>query len=169
MHICYKYIIMRLVTFFLFTCVSCLTACSQNKSKTVTKNLSSEKDLIVGGNCEGCEGVYESPVAFTELNAIDTLPDFTEQGPKIEISGTVYHLDGKTPASDIIIYLYHTDQQGLYSKGTNETIWSKRHGYIRGWLKTDANGFYKFYTLIPAYLSQYYHCKAHTPYYQRTG
>lgn len=135
-----KYILSSVLV--LFT----LCGCSQNK---VQKN-QSQKDIHVGGRCEGCEAIYESPVPFAQLKSIDTLPDFYENGPKIEISGIIYHRDGITPAKDIILYLYHTDQAGLYSKKGNTEGWGIRHGYIRGWLKTDANGFYKFFTLIPA-------------------
>lgn len=141
---------MRTIIFLLLICQNCLIACTQNKSQSATNNQPSSKDQKVGGNCEGCEGIYESPVPFSDLNAIDTLPDFNEAGPKLEISGTIFKPDGITPASGIIMYLYHTDQNGLYSKGNDKSIWSKRHGYIRGWIKTDANGYYKFYTLIPA-------------------
>jgi len=37
------------------------------------------------------------------------------EGQKIKIQGTVYHHDGKTPASDVILYVYHTDQSGQYT------------------------------------------------------
>jgi len=140
--------------FFLSSAIS-LNSCSQNNSQPKVKNSPSPNEIKVGGGCEGCEAVYECPVQFAQLNEVDTLPDFNEPGPKIEISGTIYHRDGKTPAKDVVLYVYHTDQKGLYSKNGNDLSyrqdgWAKRHGYIRGWLKTDANGFYKFYTLVPA-------------------
>lgn len=125
-------------------------SCSQNSSQPTVSNKPSANEIKVGGRCEGCEAVYECPVSFGALNEVDTLPDFNEPGPKIEISGTIYHRDGKTPAKDVVLYIYHTDQKGLYSKKGNEKGWATQHGYIRGWVKTDANGFYKFYTLIPA-------------------
>lgn len=104
---------------------------------------------IVGGGCEGCEAVFESPIAFEQLNCIDTLPDFNEEGPKIEISGVIYKSDGTTPAPGVVLYVYHTDQNGYYSTKGGETGWGKRHGYIRGWMKTNDKGEYKFYTLKP--------------------
>ncbi|NOT51040.1 MAG: intradiol ring-cleavage dioxygenase [Chitinophagaceae bacterium] len=107
-------------------------------------------DIKVGGNCEGCEAIYESPIAFDQLKEVDTLPDFTEDGPKLEVNGIIYKADGKTPAPGVVLYIYHTDQKGKYSKKGDEKGWGKRHGYIRGWVKTDQNGFYKFYTLVPA-------------------
>jgi protocatechuate 3,4-dioxygenase beta subunit len=115
-----------------------LPGCAQNGS--------SKK---IGGGCEGCEAIYENPVPFEKLSSSVRLPDFNEAGPKIEISGIVYHRDGKTPAKDVVLYVYHTDQTGVYPTKGDEKGWAKRHGYIRGWVKTDQNGFYQFYTLRP--------------------
>lgn len=135
----------RLIMLIVFSTIICSGRCSQNNLKQP-----GQKEIKVGGRCEGCEAIYESPVSFEKLSSVDTLPDFNETGPKIEISGIVYHRDGKTPAKDVVIYVYHTDQAGRYSVKGNETGWGKRHGYIRGWMKTDKNGFYQFYTLRPA-------------------
>ena len=132
------------------TLVISFCSCSQNNSRFQVNNKPSPNEIKVGGRCEGCEAIYESPVSFGLLNEVDTLPDFNEKGPKIEISGTIYQQDGKTAAKDVVLYIYHTDQKGLYSKKGNEKGWAKHHGYIRGWVKTDINGFYKFYTLVPA-------------------
>lgn len=139
--------IMKLYFLVLLSTVS-LAGCAQsNSQKPVSK---SNHTQHVGGQCEGCEAIYESPIPFDQLSSVDTLPDFNEQGPRLEISGIVYQSDGKTPAKDVIIYVYHTDQTGHYSTKGNETGWARRHGYIRGWMKTDKNGFYQFYTLKPA-------------------
>jgi len=130
-----------------------ITGCSQNNNKdrsATNDNKPSKSTKHIGGHCEGCEAIYESPIPLEKLNPTDTLPDFNEPGPKIEVSGTVYRHDGKTPAKDVVIYVYHTDQTGHYSNKGNERGWGKRHGYIRGWVKTNKNGFYRFYTLKPA-------------------
>ncbi len=129
-------------------CLTCVNACSQNNGQP--QNRVTKPEVKVGGGCEGCEAIYESPIAFEKLAARVTLPDFNEPGPKIEISGIIYHSDGKTPAAGIVLYVYHTDQQGKYSTKRNEMGWAKRHGYIRGWMKTGADGRYKFYSLVPA-------------------
>lgn len=121
---------------FLISIVVC--ACGQSTSTTV------------GGPCEGCEAIFESPIPFEKLPNSIVLPDFREVGPKIEISGIVYQRDGMTPAKDVVLYVYHTDQKGVYPTKGNEKGWEKRHGYIRGWVKTDKNGFYQFKTLRPA-------------------
>ena len=111
------------------------------------KNQPGKNDISVGGPCEGCEAVFE--YGDKALKATDTLPDFNDAGPKIKVTGTIYKPDGKTPAKNVIIYVYHTDQAGIYPNKGNETGWAKRHGYIRGWAKTNADGKYVFYTLKP--------------------
>lgn len=99
------------------------------------------------GTCEGCEAIFE--FGDRELSAVDTLKDFADPGPKLKISGIVYESDEKTPAENVILYIYHTDQDGVYPTKGDEKGWAKRHGYIRGWIKTDENGRYTFYTLKP--------------------
>ncbi len=141
---------MKFIAIFLW--VSCfslpLVSCSQNGKQT--NNKKQQKLIQVGGGCEGCEAIYETPIPFEKLLYIDTLPDYFEAGLKLIVSGVIYKADGKTPASDVVMYLYHTDQQGLYSDGEHETGWGKRHGSIRGWIKTNEKGEYQFLTLKPA-------------------
>lgn len=120
-----------------------LTGCSQSVSQK--KKLS---EIHVGGPCEGCEAIYESPVALEKLNNMCWLPDWKQAGTTLAVNGTVYKPDGR-PAADVIIYIYHTDQTGHYPTKGNETDWGKRHGYIRGWMKTNEKGEYKFFTLKP--------------------
>lgn len=112
-----------------------------------TQNPSFVKYQLVGGPCEGCEAIFE--YGNKELNPIDILPDFSEDGMKIKIEGTVYQPDGRTPAKGVVLYVYHTDQTGEYPTSGDETGWARRHGYIRGWMKTEKDGHYEFYTLKP--------------------
>jgi protocatechuate 3,4-dioxygenase beta subunit len=49
----------------------------------------------------------------------------------------------------VILYVYHTDAKGLYSPAPKQTQ-AKRHGHLRGWVKTDADGRYEFKTIRPA-------------------
>lgn len=103
---------------------------------------------VVGGPCEGCEAIYE--FGNKHLTSIDTLPDFSQSQPKLKVSGTVYHKDGTTPASGVILYIYHTDRRGIYARRGDEKGWARHHGYIRGWVKTDEQGQYTFFTFRPA-------------------
>ena len=65
---------------------------------------------------------------------------------KMVISGKVFEADGKTPAPNVLIYLYHTDIEGYYGRSGGE----HKHGRYRGWLLTDAEGRYSFQTIKPA-------------------
>lgn len=101
----------------------------------------------IGVPCEGCEAIYEYGTKV--LTNTDTLPSFNTTNPKLKISGLVYQKDGKTPAKDVIVYIYHTNRQGIYPTMGDEVGWGQRHGYIRGWIKTNSNGEYTFYTFRP--------------------
>ncbi len=132
----YKSIIVMLLIAFSF--LSC-SGQINNKAKT---------QQIVGGPCEGCEAIFE--YGDKKLTHTDTLPDFKQTEPKLKLTGTVYKKDGKTPAKDVILYIYQTNRNGLYTTKGDENGWAKRHGYIRGWIKTDTTGKYTFYTFRPA-------------------
>lgn len=103
---------------------------------------------IVGGYCEGCEGIYE--LMPWQIGSQTTIAPASEPGEPMEISGIIYRSDGKTPARDVILYVYHTDAKGYYSPAPGATGNVRRHGHLRGWVKTDAKGEYKFITIKPA-------------------
>ena len=117
-------------------------ACSQNNGKN------NNQYNNVGGSCEGCEAIYESPKPFDSLANLCWLPDWNDSGKRLAINGIVYDAKGK-PAAGVIIYVYHTNQEGIYPTKGDEKGWAKRHGYIRGWMKTNEKGEYKFFTLRP--------------------
>lgn len=119
---------------------------SLNSCQSQTKEASTNK--IVGGPCEGCEAIHE--YGNKKLSATDTLPAFSENEPKIKITGTVFKKDMKTPAENVILYMYHTNRKGIYETKDGEKGWARRHGYIRGWIKTGKDGKYTFYTFRPA-------------------
>jgi len=132
---------------FLIIIFNSSSACSQ-EDKHEKENEKNEIDFqLVGGPCEGCEAIFE--YGSMELYPTDTLPDFYDEGTKIKLTGTIYENDGKTPARGVILYIYHTDQSGIYPTKGSETGWARRHGYIRGWIKTGNDGKYTFYTLKP--------------------
>jgi len=118
-----------------------VTACAKSQGKrTLLKP--------VGGPCQGCEAIYE--YGNHVLNATDTLPGFLVATEQLRISGTVYKNDGETPASDVLLYIYQTNEKGIYPKRENAKGWANRHGYIRGWIKTDTKGQDTLFTFRPA-------------------
>ena len=114
----------------------------------IEKKQQSQNIIISQDSCEGCEAIYEYGDKL--LIEIDTLPKFKELKPKIKLTGTVYQQDGKTPAKDVILYIYQTNKEGIYETKGDEKGWAKRHGFIRGWIKTNRKGEYTFYTFRPA-------------------
>lgn len=95
--------------------------------------------------CEGCEAIYEH--TFENLTSRTTIS--ADEGEPLVLSGTVYLPDGITPAKDVIIYAYHTNKDGIYPTRGDEKGWARRHGYLRGWVKTNGKGHYRFNTIRP--------------------
>ncbi|NNE26467.1 MAG: intradiol ring-cleavage dioxygenase [Saprospiraceae bacterium] len=107
-----------------------------------------ENQRIVGGPCEGCEALVEDMP--THLNNSDTLPLFETAAQPLIVSGVVYEHNTRKSAEGVIIYFYHTNEEGIYPSYANDALWARRHGYLRGWTKTAKDGKYKFYTSRPA-------------------
>ena len=128
----------------LFVLIITVSSC-QSQTKE-TKKIDS--NILVGGPCEGCEAIFE--YGDKQLSPTDTLPNFEQNQSKLKLSGIVFEKDGKTPAKNVIVYIYHTDRNGIYPTKGNEEGWAKRHGFIRGWIKTDGTGKYTFLTFRPA-------------------
>ena len=104
----------------------------------------------VGGPCEDCEALLDYKILNITPSSIDTLTGFLENEPKIKITGTVFKRDGKTPTENVILYVYHTSRNGIYEPSKNPFGSEKRHGQFRGWMKTDNDGKFTFYTFRPA-------------------
>lgn len=117
-------------------------ACSQGTQSDVR---AARGDLY---RCEGCEAIHEHD--FDSLTPRTTIPPPDEPGERLILTGTVYQTDGKTPAANVVIYAYHTNEKGVYPTRGDETGWARRHGYLRGWVKTDETGRYQFDTIRPA-------------------
>ncbi|WP_367914750.1 intradiol ring-cleavage dioxygenase [Leadbetterella sp. DM7] len=132
--------------FIAFLTVYLATGCHGQTQQTTSHEKHSQK--IIGGGCDGCELMY---IGMPDvIRATDTSAGWYEQGQKLVVTGTVYRLDGKTPAPGVIIYYWQTDNDGYYSprEGMDERV--KRHGHIRGWVKTDTRGQYTLRTIRPA-------------------
>jgi len=80
------------------------------------------------------------------LSNTDTIPDFDMQETKLKITGTIYQSDGMTPAKDVILYIWQQDANGYFDM---KTASDKKYVHHRGWIKTDEDGKYTFYTFFP--------------------
>ena len=122
-------------------CLFLLAGCDTEAQR---RNRNSER---VGGPCEGCEAVYEGMPKNLSWQTV--IADSAESGELLEIAGTIFKKDGKTPAKDVILYIYHTNNKGYYEPTKNQTGWARRHGHLRGWVKTDEKGRYAIRTIRP--------------------
>ena len=102
---------------------------------------------IIGGPCEGCEGVFEGlPATLVSVSRIARLG---EPGQPLIIDGIARDRRG-TPAGGNIVYAYQTDADGTYrADETAPGNSARRHGQLRGWAVTDTAGHYRFVTIRP--------------------
>lgn len=120
-----------------------------------TRVFAQKPTTLVGGGCEGCEGLFEGlPRTLDWQSTIAPHQSVSQQGTSgeaLELRGVIYRRDGITPAPGVILYVYHTNAQGYYaSKNATAGVWERRHGAWRGWMKTNAKGEYRFRTIKPA-------------------
>lgn len=116
----------------LLLAVVSLPACAQNRPNALPA-------------CEWC-GAAEAPDDLTWSTAI---AGDREPGEPLVITGTVYQPGGTTPAPGVLLYVYHTNADGVYPKRGNERGNAQRHGYLRAWLRTGDDGRYRFTTIRP--------------------
>ena len=129
------------------TLVISFTGCLGQRNSENTQ-INALNNPVVGGPFENGDFMYvDMPV---NIPSVDTSAGWTQKGQKLLVTGTIFKQDGKTPAPNVILYYYHTDINGYYSdkEGLNPKV--KKHGYIRGWVKSDQNGHYSIYTVRPA-------------------
>lgn len=130
--------------------ISILSACSgQSNTDQQSQNTpQTGNKQIIGGGCEGCELMYVGmpKEIFPEHTSIG----WTEGAQKLIVTGKVFQPDGKTPAPGVVVYYWHTDNKGLYSSDSQTPEKAKIHGKLRGWVKSDENGYYKIKTSRPA-------------------
>lgn len=142
---------MKIFITIIFMSILC-TGCSQSTDKTSVKNRTTSpllsRQITIGNSCDGCEMMYEGMPSPDKLTWTTILANATEPGERMEISGTIYKADG-SPAEGVLLYIYHTDANGIYSPGKDQTA-AKRHGHLRGWMLTNSKGQYKFTSIRPA-------------------
>lgn len=109
--------------------------------------VAAQRERVVGGPCEGCEAVFAGMPATVGVEGRIAPAD--EPGAPMLLQGTVRSATGQ-PAPGIVIYAYQTDAKGLYPPARALQGSAARHGRLRSWAKTDAQGVYRFATIRPA-------------------
>lgn len=128
-------------------CILLLASCSPKESTPPASEPSSTR---IGGPCDGCELMYMGMPAYTELTARDTSSGWHEGKRRLVIGGQVWNPDSLSPAPGVLLYFWHTDENGLYAPREGMDQRAARHGHLRGWVKTDALGRWAIVTSRPA-------------------
>lgn len=115
------------------------------KTDTLAQKTASDLELIKKNAADNCDGWCGAKDAPDDVSWKTSLAKTADLGERMIISGTIFAVDGKTPAPNILIYLYHTDVYGIYGRAGEH-----RHGKHRGWMLTDAQGRYEFSSVRPA-------------------
>lgn len=95
--------------------------------------------------CEWC-GASEAPAT---LGNSMVLAAPGEPGTRLIVTGTVYYADKTTPAANVLLYAYQTNAAGVYPNTATQQGNGRRHGSLRGWLRTDSQGRYLLNTIKP--------------------
>lgn len=135
----------------IFVIVMFLSSCGKSEQKQIQNS----SDKTISNNAKD---TCDSPDADIDCSFRDMPSDLTnimtisgpgEPGEKLIITGNIFHSDSITPYKDVIIYAYHTDSTGHYSKKGDETGVRKWQGLLYGWCVTDSNGYYEIHTIKP--------------------
>jgi protocatechuate 3,4-dioxygenase, beta subunit len=93
--------------------------------------------------------MFEGMPPIGEIPTTTVLAGPKEPGERLDLEGRLVQMDG-TPAPDgTVLYLYHTDATGRYTRGEGQRE-GMRHGRLRGWVRGDANGHFHVTTIRPA-------------------
>lgn len=129
-------------------------ACSPEPARSQDASSRSARQLRPVSGCEGCEAAWERDAAA--LAPRIRLAPAGEPGEPMLLRGVALNPDRRTPAAGVVVYVYHTNAAGVYGNGSDESEWSRRHGRLRGWLKTGTDGRYAIETIKPG---QYPDCR----------
>lgn len=104
------------------------------------------REAVIGLPCEGCEAVFDGKPA--QLISAARIAPTQEPGQALLLSGQVRNAAGEA-VSGVIVYAYQTDRGGVYPRDARLSGAAARHGRLRGWAATDAQGRYSFRTIRP--------------------
>lgn len=102
---------------------------------------------VIGHPCEGCEAVFDGMPS--DIPSRIRLVPASEPGVPMRISGRVLDSAGHARAG-VVLYAYQTNHAGIYPRPTQRLgMEAMRHGRLRGWVRSDAQGQYQIDTIRP--------------------
>jgi len=135
---------------FLLTSFFSFSSCSSS-ILIAPENVAAQGTQVVNADPPECGGCLFLEARANLSNKLEISPERTAI-ERVRIRGTVYESDGKTPAKNVLMYFYQTDETGVYSKRGDEprNSYAWWHGKQRGFLKTNHRGEYQLDTIKPA-------------------
>ena len=119
----------------------CATSCGQVHNEHASISSTDQ-------NCDNPDAPISCSFQDMPSNVDHILNIPTTNGVPMTITGKVYKADGK-PWPNVLIYAYHTDEGGIYSKNGKEKGSHKWHGKHHGWVRTDEQGRYEIHSIRP--------------------
>ena len=102
---------------------------------------------IVGLPCEDCQSVFVRLPASPGSQG--RIAPTGERGEPLHLRGQVQDAGGN-PVAGVVVYAYHTNSAGIYpADNALQGTPAARHGKLRGWVRTNAQGDYEFDTIRP--------------------
>lgn len=131
-------------TLFILSFISCRQTTTPNQENQTIPQTKTD-------SCDDPDANINCCFVNMHLNPINimVLADNNVEGERLIITGTIFKSDSQTVYSDVLLYAYQTDKNGIYSKSGNETGIQKWHGQLHGWCKTGTDGQYKIITIRP--------------------
>jgi protocatechuate 3,4-dioxygenase, beta subunit len=116
---------------------------------TVARTRPTRREFVIGAAGVVVLGGLARPDVAGALPGLDAparirIPADDERGEALHVEGRVLRPDGVTPAAGVVLYVYHTDVDGVYQRVAGAPP------RLRGWMRTDAAGRYAYRTIRPA-------------------
>ncbi len=102
---------------------------------------------LVGHPCDGCDAAFDGLPA--DIPAELVLDHLDPGGDRLTLEGRTLDRAGRA-VPGIVIYVHQTDARGIYpapAAGTGGA--AARHGRLRGWVRSDAEGHWRIRTVRP--------------------
>ena len=124
-----------------------LSACAAAASNAFAQAPINRPVPVIGLACEGCEALFDGMPA--QLTSRLQLAPAGEPGAPMQVIGRVLDRSGQ-PRAGVVVYAYQTDSHGIYPRPAQRLgREAMRHGRLRGWVQSDAQGRYVIDTIRP--------------------
>lgn len=104
---------------------------------------------LIGSACDGCDAAFDGVPARIDSRLV--LAGAEQPGAPMTVQGRVLDPTGQ-PRAGVVLYVHQTDHEGRYPEHEDANRLGRaaqRHGRLRGWVRSDAEGRYTIDTVRP--------------------